>query len=183
PWPDTPQFLDVLEREHVVATFFQIGEQVGTYGPAVDRRMLADGDIIGDHTWNHADVSGDGSFAAGEISSAAAAIRNLTGFNPCLFRAPGGAVSGALISEARSMGFLTIQWDVDPRDWSRPGTDSIYNTVVGTAQNGSIILQHDGGGDRSETLAALPREIDTFKREGYGFVTIPQLLGLKLIYR
>jgi len=104
PWPDTPQFLDVLEREHVVATFFQIGEQVGTYGPAVDRRMLADGDIIGDHTWNHADVSGDGSFAAGEISSAAAAIRSLTGFNPCLFRAPGGAVSGALISEARSMG-------------------------------------------------------------------------------
>jgi peptidoglycan/xylan/chitin deacetylase (PgdA/CDA1 family) len=183
PWPDTPQFLDVLEREHVVATFFQIGEQVGTYGPAVDRRMLADGDIIGDHTWNHADVSGDGSFAAGEISSAAAAIRSLTGFNPCLFRAPGGAVSGALISEARSMGFLTIQWDVDPRDWSRPGTDSIYNTVVGTAQNGSIILQHDGGGDRSETLAALPREIEAFKREGYGFVTIPQLLGLKLIYR
>jgi peptidoglycan/xylan/chitin deacetylase (PgdA/CDA1 family) len=183
PWPDTPQFLDVLEREHVVATFFQIGEQVGTYGPAVDRRMLADGDMIGDHTWNHADVSGDGSFAAGEISSAAAAIRSLTGFNPCLFRAPGGAVSGALISEARAMGFLTIQWDVDPRDWSRPGTDSIYNTVVGTAQNGSIILQHDGGGDRSETLAALPREIETFKREGYGFVTIPQLLGLKLIYR
>ena len=55
--------------------------------------------------------------------------------------------------------------------------------MVGTAQSGSIILQHDGGGDRSETLAALPREIDTFKREGYGFVTIPQLLGLKLIYR
>jgi peptidoglycan/xylan/chitin deacetylase (PgdA/CDA1 family) len=183
PWPDTPQFLDILEREHVVATFFQIGEQVGTYGPAVDRRMLADGDIIGDHTWNHADVSGDGSFAAGEISSAAAAIRNLTGFNPCLFRAPGGAVSGALISEARSMGFLTIQWDVDPRDWSRPGTDSIYNTVVGTAQNGSIILQHDGGGDRSETLAALPREIATLRSRGYKFVTIPQLLGLKLIYK
>ena len=81
------------------------------------------------------------------------------------------------------MGFLTIQWDVDPRDWSRPGTAAIYSNVVGTAQNGSIILQHDGGGDRSETLAALPRELDTFKREGYGFVTIPQLLGLRLIYR
>jgi peptidoglycan/xylan/chitin deacetylase (PgdA/CDA1 family) len=183
PWPDTPQFLDVLEREHVVATFFQIGEQVSSYGPPVDRRMLADGDVIGDHTWNHADVSGDGSFAAGEISSAAAAIRNLTGFNPCLFRAPGGAVSSALISEARSMGFITIQWDVDPRDWSRPGTNAIYSTVVGNAQNGSIILQHDGGGDRSETLAALPHEIDTLKHEGYGFVTIPELLGLRLIYR
>jgi len=183
PWPDTPQFLDVLESEHVVATFFQIGEQVGTYGPPVDKRMLADGDVIGDHTWNHADVSGDGSFAAGEISSAAAAIRNLTGFNTCLFRAPGGAVSSALISEARSMGFITIQWDVDPRDWSRPGTGAIYSTVVGNAQNGSIILQHDGGGDRSETLAALPHEIDTLKREGFGFVTVPDLLGLRLIYR
>ena len=81
------------------------------------------------------------------------------------------------------MGFTTIQWDVDPRDWSRPGTGAIYSTVVGNAQNGSIILQHDGGGDRSETLAALPHEIDTLKREGFGFVTIPQLLGLKLIYR
>jgi peptidoglycan/xylan/chitin deacetylase (PgdA/CDA1 family) len=183
PWYDTPQFLDVLEREHVQATFFQIGEEISTYGGPVDNRMLADGDIIGDHTWNHADVSGDGSFAAGEISSTATAIRNLTGFNTCLFRAPGGAVSSALISEARSMGLLTIQWDVDPRDWSRPGTGAIYSNVVGNARNGSIILQHDGGGDRSETLAALPQEIDTLKREGFGFVTIPQLLGLRLIYR
>jgi peptidoglycan/xylan/chitin deacetylase (PgdA/CDA1 family) len=183
PWPDTPQFLDILERQRVPATFFQIGEQVGTYGPAVDKRMLADGDIIGDHTWNHADVAGDGPFAASEIGQAANAIDKLTGFKPCLFRAPGGAVSGALISEARSMGFLTIQWDVDPRDWARPGTDAIYSTVVDHAQNGSIILQHDGGGDRSETLAALPREIATLKARGYKFVTIPELLGLKLIYK
>lgn len=183
PWPDTPQFLDILEREHVPATFFQIGEQVATYGPPVDKRMLADGDIIGDHTWNHADVAGDGSFGASEIARTASAIRSLTGFNPCLFRAPGGAVSGALISEARSMGFTTIQWDVDPRDWARPGTGAIYSNVVDHAQNGSIILQHDGGGDRSETLAALPREIDTLRARGYKFVTIPQLLGLKLIYK
>ena len=183
PWPDTPQFLNVLERNHVPATFFQIGEQAGTFGRAVDRRMLADGDIIGDHTWNHADVAGDGSFGAGEIAEAAGAIRSLTGFNPCLFRAPGGAVSSALIGEARSMGFTTIEWDVDPRDWARPGTDAIYSTVVGNAHNGSIVLQHDGGGDRSETLAALPREIATLRREGFGFVTVTDLLGQRLIYR
>ena len=182
PWPDTPQFLDVLESEHVVATFFQIGEQVGTYGPPVDKRMLADGDVIGDHTWNHADVSGDGSFAAGEISSAAAAIRNLTGLNTCLFRAPGGAVSSALISEARSMGFITIQWDVDPRDWSRPGTGSIYSTVVGQARRESIILMHDGGGPRNQTVAALPEIIRTLRSRGYGFKTVPDLLGLKPVY-
>ena len=96
PWYDTPQFLDILEHYQVPATFFQIGEQVPVYGGAggaVDRRILADGDMIGDHTWNHADVAGGGSFAAGEIAQAANAIKAATGFTPCLFRAPGGAVS------------------------------------------------------------------------------------------
>jgi chitin deacetylase len=183
PWPDTPQFLDILEREHVHATFFQIGEQVGIYGRAVDRRMLADGDIIGDHTWSHATVSGDGPAAAAQISSAAAAIEGVTGFKPCLFRAPGGAVSGALISEARAMGFTTIEWDIDPRDWSRPGTGAIYSNVVGNAHPGAIVIQHDGGGDRSQTLAALPQEIATLRSRGYQFVTIPELLGQRLIYK
>jgi peptidoglycan/xylan/chitin deacetylase (PgdA/CDA1 family) len=183
PWPDTPQFLDVLEREHVPATFFQIGRQLSTYGRAVDRRMLADGDMIGDHTWNHADVAGGGSFAASEISRTAAAIRSLTGFQPCLFRAPGGAVSGGLIAEARRMGFTTIQWNVDPRDWARPGTSAIYANVVDNARNGSIIIQHDGGGDRSETLAALPREISTLRHRGFQFETVTQLLGMRLIYK
>jgi peptidoglycan/xylan/chitin deacetylase (PgdA/CDA1 family) len=183
PWPDTPQFLDILEREHVHATFFQIGEQVGTYGRAVDRRMLADGDIIGDHTWSHPNVAGAGQFARGQILSTAAAIHGMTGFKPCLFRAPGGAVSSALISEARSLGFTTIEWDVDPRDWSRPGTGAIYSTVVGNAHPGAIVLQHDGGGDRSETLAALPQEIATLRSRGYQFVTIPELLGQRLIYK
>jgi peptidoglycan/xylan/chitin deacetylase (PgdA/CDA1 family) len=184
PWPDTPQFLAILEREHVHATFFQIGEQVGTYGRAVDRRMLADGDMIGDHTWNHADVAGGGSFAAGEISQAAAAIRAATGgFQPCLFRAPGGAVSRALILQARAIGFTTIQWDVDPRDWSRPGTNAIYQNVVDNARPGAIVIQHDGGGDRSQTLDALPREIDTLRSKGYQFVTITHLLGQQLLYR
>ena len=165
------------------ATFFQIGEQVGIYGRVVDRRMLADGDIIGDHTWSHATVSGAGPAAAAQISSAAAAIKAMTGFEPCLFRAPGGAVSGALISEARSMGFTTIEWDVDPRDWARPGTGAIYSNVVANAHPGAIVVQHDGGGDRSETLAALPQEIATLRSRGYQFVTIPELLGQRLIYK
>jgi peptidoglycan/xylan/chitin deacetylase (PgdA/CDA1 family) len=184
PWTQTPQFLSVLEREHVQATFFQIGRQIGTYGAAVERRMLADGDMIGDHTWSHADVAGAGSFAAGQISMAAAAIRGATGgFTPCLFRAPGGAVSSALIAQARSMGYTTIQWDIDPRDWARPGTGAIYSNVIANAHPGAIVIQHDGGGDRSETLAALPREIDTLRAEGYRFVTVTELLGQRLIYK
>ncbi len=186
PWYDTPQFLSVLERAHVVATFFEIGEQISTYGQggAIERRMLADGDMVGDHTWSHPDVAGAGPFAASQISSTANALTAATGgFRPCLFRAPYGAVSGALIAEARSMGFQTIEWNVDPTDWARPGTDAIYQRVVGGVIPGSIVIQHDGGGDRSETLAALPREIATLKARGYSFVTVTQLLGDQLIYR
>ncbi len=183
PWPDTPRFLDLLEREHVPATFFQIGRQVSPFGRAVDRRILADGDVIGDHTFDHADVARAGQFAARELASTRAAIVRLTGYTPCLFRAPGGAVSPALIVEARALGFLTIGWDVDPRDWSRPGTGSILHTVTGNVRNGSIVIQHDGGGDRSQTLAALPGEIHTLWARGFRFVTVPELLGLRVIYK
>jgi peptidoglycan/xylan/chitin deacetylase (PgdA/CDA1 family) len=183
PWYDTPQFLDILEREHVHATFFQIGEQESQYG-SVDRRILADGDMIGDHTETHADVAGGGSFARNEIAAAAAAIRRASGgFTPCLFRAPGGAFSPSLIAVARSMGFTTIQWDIDPRDWARPGTGAIYGNVIAHAHNGAIVIQHDGGGDRSETLAALPLEIATLRSRGYRFVTVTQLLGQRVVYR
>jgi peptidoglycan/xylan/chitin deacetylase (PgdA/CDA1 family) len=186
PWYDTGQFLAVLEHYHVPATFFEIGQEIATYGEggAIERRMLVDGDMLGDHTWSHPDVSGDGSFARVQIEMTAAAIRTATrGFTPCLFRAPYGAMSSTLIGEARSLGFTTIQWDVDPRDWALPGADAIYQTVVGDAHNGAIVLQHDGGGNRSETLAALPREIATLRARGYQFVTVTDLLGLRLIYK
>jgi peptidoglycan/xylan/chitin deacetylase (PgdA/CDA1 family) len=186
PWYDTDQFLDILERYRVPATFFEIGDQVSEYGQggAVERRMLADGDMIGDHTWNHPDVARGGSFARSEISRTAAAIRGAThGFQPCLFRAPYGDVSPALFSVARSLGFKVIQWDIDPRDWARPGVAAIYDNVVHNAHPGAIIIQHDGGGNRSETIAALPEEIRTLKRRGYHFVTITQMFGMRLIYR
>ena len=63
------------------------------------------------------------------------------------------------------MGFTTIQWDIDPRDWALPGTNAIYQNVISNAHPGAIVIQHDGGGNRSETLAALPREIDTLRSE------------------
>jgi len=186
PWYDTSAFLSLLEREHVNATFFEIGDQIGPLGQggSIERRMLADGDMIGDHTWSHPDVGAGGAFAATQISQAAAAIRRATGgFEPCLFRAPYGDVGAGLISVARSLGFTTIQWNVDPRDWARPGVSAIYGNVLANTRPGSIIIQHDGGGDRSETLAALPYEIDGLRREGYQFVTVTQMLGEQLIYK
>lgn len=189
PWgtPPTAQFLRVLEREHVPATFFEIGEQIGSYDPGgrLERRMLADGDMIGDHTWSHPNMPGlSGDAQKSQLLSTAAAVRRATGgFTPCLWRPPYGAVNGSLIGLARSIGLLTVLWDVDPRDWSTPGVGAIYSNVVGNAHNGSIVLQHFGGGARYQTLAALPEEIATLRRRGYKFVTVSQLLDLQLVYR
>jgi peptidoglycan/xylan/chitin deacetylase (PgdA/CDA1 family) len=77
----------------------------------------------------------------------------------------------------------TITWDVDPADYSRPGSQAIYERVVSHVQPGSIVIMHDGGGDRSETLAALPRIIGTLKARGYKLVTISRLLGQKPKYK
>jgi peptidoglycan/xylan/chitin deacetylase (PgdA/CDA1 family) len=178
----TSQVLRILRRFKIHATFFLIGEQVRPNAGLV-REELAEGNAVGDHTWTHANVSGGGSFAYSQLSRTRSAIRSASGYyTPCLFRAPGGAVSGALFPVARSLGMLTIQWDVDPRDWSRPGTGSIYSTVVGQARRESIILMHDGGGPRNQTVAALPEIIRTLRSRGYGFKTLPDLLGLKPVY-
>jgi peptidoglycan/xylan/chitin deacetylase (PgdA/CDA1 family) len=189
PWNDPPtsQFLAVLEREHVPATFFEIGDQISTYDPggALERRMLTDGDMIGDHTWNHPVMTSlSASAQRAQLLGTVTAIKRAThGFTPCLWRPPYGAISRPLIALARSLGLLTIMWDIDPRDWALPGVGAIYSNVVGNAHNGAIVLQHFGGGPRFETLSALPEEISTLRARGYRFVTVAQLLGLKLVYR
>jgi peptidoglycan-N-acetylglucosamine deacetylase len=188
PWwePPTSDFVNELARLHVPATFFEIGEHIPTYDPhgTVERQMLADGDMIGDHTWSHPDLEGLSPFEQGEqISEAAAEIKKVTGFQPCLFRAPDGAVNSSVLSEAKSMGFTTIQWDIDPRDWALPGEDEIIDNVLDNAHNGGIIEEHFGGGPRYETLDALPAEIAGLRARGYQLVTLTQMLGYKLVYR
>jgi peptidoglycan-N-acetylglucosamine deacetylase len=188
PWwePPTSDFVNELARLHVPATFFEIGEHIPTYDPhgTVERQMLADGDMIGDHTWSHPDLEGLSPFEQGEqISEAAAEIKEVTGFQPCLFRAPDGAVNSSVLGEARSMGFTTIQWDIDPRDWALPGEDEIIDNVLANAHNGGIIEEHFGGGPRYETLDALPAEVAGLRARGYQFVTLTQMLGYKLVYR
>ena len=189
PWYEPPPsaFLDVLEREHVPATFFEIGDNISKYDPtgAYEQRMLADGDMIGDHSWSHPDVAAlPVSQQREQLLDAAAAIRRATGgFTPCLWRPPYGDISPSLVSLARSLGFLTIMWDVDPRDWALPGVGAIYENVVTHAHDGAIVIQHFGGGPRYETVQALPHEIETLRGEGYTFVTVAQLVGLRLIYK
>lgn len=172
----TPAVLDVLRAKGARGTFFMIGQQVAP-NAALVRRMLVEGHEPADHTWNHANVSAGGSAAAGSITSTAAAIQSASGFRPCSFRAPYGAVGSSLIGLVRGLGMTTVQWDVDPQDWMTPGAEAIYSRIVGKARAGSIILMHDGGGSRSQTLTALPRVIDTLRARGYRFVTVSELLG------
>jgi peptidoglycan-N-acetylglucosamine deacetylase len=173
----TEGFLDVLHSKHVHGTFFEIGQEMPGREGAM-RRILREGDEIGDHTMNHVEYPG-----YGQIAGAASRILAYTHFRPCLFRPPGGAVDSSVIATAGSLGMETILWDVDPADWTTPGSAAVYSRVVGAARPGSIILMHDGGGNRSGTLAALPRIIDTLRGRGYGFATVSQLLGHRLIYR
>ncbi|MDX6672489.1 MAG: peptidoglycan-N-acetylglucosamine deacetylase [Solirubrobacteraceae bacterium] len=180
----TGRVLDVLKRTGAKGTFFVLGQQV-TSGELL-RRALREGHAIGNHSYNHANLSGGG---MGQMTSTNAAIRRTTGYTPCIFRAPYGAVSGLLIGQARSLGMLTIQWDVDPRDWSRPGSGAIMAgrpasaaRVLADVHPGSIVVMHDGGGPRDQTVAALPGIIASLQRRGYRLVTVPELLGLRSTY-
>jgi peptidoglycan/xylan/chitin deacetylase (PgdA/CDA1 family) len=173
----TDRFLDVLGAAEVPATFFEIGQEMPGR-EAVMRRILAAGDEIGDHTMNHVEYPG-----YGQIAGAATLIHRYTHFQPCLFRPPGGAVNEGVVETAGALGMRTITWDVDPRDWSLPGSGAIYANVLAHAHDGSIILMHDGGGPRDETLAALPEVIEALRARGFGFATVSQLLGYELIYR
>jgi peptidoglycan/xylan/chitin deacetylase (PgdA/CDA1 family) len=173
----TPRFLRVLGEKHVPATFFEIGQEMSRY-PAAMRQIIRAGDEIGNHTMHHAEFPG-----YGEIAPATTLAESITHFRPCLFRPPGGGVNSSVIGAAAEGGLRTITWDVDPADWSTPGASAIYSRVVDAAQPGSIVLMHDGGGPRDETLAALPRIIDTQRARGYGFATVSGLLGQRMIYR
>jgi peptidoglycan/xylan/chitin deacetylase (PgdA/CDA1 family) len=168
----TPQVLRLLEKYRVNAMFSMIGEEVDTY-PGVAREVAAAGHVIANHTWSHPDLAIMAPIAvADQMNRATAAIHSETGRVPTLFRAPYGAWSPAVLSQCARSGMTPVDWSVDPRDWSLPGTASIVSNIMSNTRTGSIILEHDGGGDRSETVAALKIVLPRLLAVGYHF-TIP----------
>lgn len=99
-----------------------------------------------------------------------------------MFRPPYGDYDSSVIATAKALGLATILWDVDPSDWALPGVAAIEQRVLAQVRSGSIIISHDGGGPRGETLAAYPHIIDALRRRGYRFETVPQLLGFHTVY-
>jgi peptidoglycan/xylan/chitin deacetylase (PgdA/CDA1 family) len=167
----TPQVLRILEKYHVTASFSMIGENV-TYYPEMAREVADAGHLIVNHTWNHADLARlSASQTRSEIASASDAIHTAVGKTPTMFRAPYGAWSRAALEYCASEKLTPLDWSVDPRDWAMPGVREIVSNIMANTRTGSIILEHDGGGNRSETVAALKIVIPRLLDEGYHFTT------------
>src|SRR5579884_3604674 len=172
----TAQILTILKQEGVRATFFVIGSNASRY-PELVSQEVQQGHVVGNHTWSHSNLKNLSAAAVRkELQSTSSEIYADSGVYPVVFRPPGGNFNGSVQAIAASLGLSTVLWNVDPRDWSRPGRDAIIKTVLDTTHNGSIILLHDGGGDRSQTVAALPTIITTLAQRGFEFVTIPQMI-------
>jgi peptidoglycan/xylan/chitin deacetylase (PgdA/CDA1 family) len=173
----TPQVLALLERYDQHATFFVTGLGASA-SPAALRRIVADGDAFGDHTVTHAQLlREDSTRRAWELSSTAQRVEDVTGVRPTLFRPPYGSSSSAINAEARQLGFLPVIWTIDTRDWARPGVPSIVRTALRGVGPGDIILMHDGGGDRSETVAALAIILPALRDRHLQSITLPALLN------
>lgn len=168
----TPQVLSVLERYEVPATFFEIGEEVAAY-PQYSKMVAAAGYPVEDHTWSHPDLTTiPASSVAAQIDMTQTEIAAVTGTTPRCVRPPYDAWNPTVLSTIAARGLTTMSYSIDPRDWSLPGVEKIVNSVVGAAFAGAVVDMHDGGGDRSETVAALPQIIIELRAQGYTFVSI-----------
>jgi len=172
----TPDVLHILKRYGVRSTFFEIGQEVERY-PEESRRILAQGHELANHSTHHSSLPG-----TSNIRQTNSIIERATGFKPCLFRPPGGAVSSSVISAAKQNKVKVVNWDIDTNDWRLPGSGSILNSIT-SARSGSIVLMHDGGGPRSQTVGALAAGIENLQNRGYELVTVTELLGNEFKYR
>lgn len=166
----TPQILALLARYHVPATFCMVGRHVAAY-PGLVAQVVAAGHQVANHTFTHPLLltSLPAPQLADEINRTMDAIGGAAGRRPTLFRSPGGHWSPAVLAACAKAGLRPLDWSVDPRDWSRPGVPHIVDVLLTHTRPGSIILDHDGGGDRQQTLDALTIALPRLLDAGYRF--------------
>jgi peptidoglycan-N-acetylglucosamine deacetylase len=164
PSPYTDRVLRVLTQHHATATFFELGAQQERY-PAVAARVRSQGSRIGNHTYDHRNLT----------TLTATGVRNEIARGPAAVcvRPPYGATDALVRRVIADRHQRQVLWTVDPQDWARPGAAAIRARVLAGARAGSIVLLHDGGGDRSQTLAALPGILDELARRGYAVAALP----------
>ena len=187
----TPEILDILKARHVPATFFIVGENAQSW-PGLVHRMVDEDQIVGNHTYTHPNLGETPArLVELELNATQRLFEALTGRSMRLFRAPffGDAEPTTAdelvpIELAQSMGYLSVGLHVDPNDWERPPAATIVARVLAQVNDpdpdkrGQIVLLHDGGGDRSQTVAALPVLIDRLRAQGYQLVSVAELAGL-----
>jgi peptidoglycan/xylan/chitin deacetylase (PgdA/CDA1 family) len=177
PWPlQTRRVLRVLQRFRAPATFFVIGELADRFPGLVAAEHRQRGILVEDHSWSHPLVPPFGeqrpSVARAEIGRARSRLM-AEGVRPTLFRPPGGGYSDRVVAIASSLGMRIVLWSVDPRDWAPGATArSVTRAVMSHVRAGSIVIMHDGGGDRSATIRALPRIIRGIRRRGLRLTTV-----------
>jgi peptidoglycan-N-acetylglucosamine deacetylase len=177
PGPYTGGVLRVLEQFHVHGTFFAIGK-MERYFSAATIREFRDGDVVGDHTETHPQLAHLSAHDQHEeLFEQIARIELLEGPRPLLFRPPYGSFNATTMHELHALHLLMVLWSVDAGDYMQPGVPAIVERVLAGAHPGAIVLMHDGGGDRSQTIAALPTIIRKLRARGFHLVTVPQLLA------
>ena len=172
PGPYTPEVLSVLEQYEVPATFFEVGRNTLAY-PQFTQELAYAGYPVENHTWSHVDLAtipvSDFSY---EIDQTQSRIKSLTGIVPTCVRPPYNDTNATVVSQIAQRGLTTMGYSVDPQDWSLPGTQTIVSRVVQAAFPGAVVDLHDGGGDRHETVDALPQIITALRARGYSFTSI-----------
>jgi len=178
----TPGILAVLTQYHVQATFFCVGLEVASY-PGIILQEVRDGDAVENHTYDHSDLTTlSPSGIQSELNHTSQLIQGAGAPAPTLLRPPYGAMSISMLNTSIDSHYSVALWSVDAQDWAVPGVNKIVQNIFDPTSdgsylgNGAIILMHDGGGDRSETVQALPRIIQNLQADGYRFVTVPQLI-------
>jgi peptidoglycan-N-acetylglucosamine deacetylase len=176
PGPYTAQVVRTLVRNRTPGTFFVVGGQVAAYHQAL-QDIVATGFPIGDHTFTHRSLTGLSPTEQGsEIDGQAAAITRYGAPSPRLFRPPYGSFDPRTLELLRARRMLMVLWTVDTEDYLRPGVEAIVRRALEGAKPGAIIALHDGGGDRRQTIAAIPEIVRGLRARGYQLVTVPRLV-------
>lgn len=173
----TPQVLDILKEHNATATFFVVGKRAEQY-PELIKRAADEGHEIANHTYNHPMSPVKAGRLAEELDKTDEVVFGVTGKHTQYFRPPGGKCTRATVEPALDKGYKVILWTAqeDPKDWADPGVQQIVSRVVDHVRNGSIIILHDCGGDRTQTMEALPKIIQGLRDKGYEFVSVSSLL-------
>ncbi|MFS0723881.1 polysaccharide deacetylase family protein [Paenibacillus sp. 1P07SE] len=176
----TPLVLDALREAGVQATFFVVGERVEKY-PEVMRRLVREGHIVGNHSYNHANLPrlSESEFRS-QITRTDELIRQYTGYVPSYIRPPYGNINEPQLQWLAAQQRKVVNWNVDSLDWKDLPAEEVVDNILSAVKPGAIILQHSGGGvgaDLTGTAEAIPTVVARLKEQGYSFATIPRLLG------